>query len=335
MEVAETQSSNVTGLPVTFGVSHLLFGFMITRNIISLVIIGANLLTIVAICRFQRLRTPTNYMVASLAVADLVSGLLNPSVLALEYVRSYAAWKGLCLAEETLDVISTAGSVFSILMIAVDRYIHVVRYLTYQDIVTKCRTVVGLVFAWVYIIAASAAFMVLGNHIQSRMRCSWTVFIVKRVYLGMVIPHVVILALTIICLYSAIACFLRKQRRQMVHKRTELGQSGPIGFSRTNRMLAFVVCFYCLATIPATAVSFFVTDTSSPEMVVVQQVAILFWYCNAWINPIFYAWQNPEFRTAFRRLLNLPDKQKIHDTDASSTRMTGLPGYNTARMART
>ena len=52
--------------------------YVISRNVQALITIFVNFLTILVIVRFKRLHTTSNVLIASLAVADFLTGLSTP-----------------------------------------------------------------------------------------------------------------------------------------------------------------------------------------------------------------------------------------------------------------
>ena len=52
--------------------------YAISRNVQALITIFVNFLTILVIVRFKRLHTTSNVLIASLAVADFLTGLSTP-----------------------------------------------------------------------------------------------------------------------------------------------------------------------------------------------------------------------------------------------------------------
>ena len=70
--------------------------YAVSRNVQALVTILGNLLTIAVVARFKRLQTPSNVLVASLAVADLITGLSTPVAFIDVAIERYAELFWLC-----------------------------------------------------------------------------------------------------------------------------------------------------------------------------------------------------------------------------------------------
>lgn len=323
--VSLTSSSNSTI------VSQLLFGFLLARSVVSVAVIVLNLLTIISVLQFQRLRTTTNSVVISLAVADLLAGLLNPMLFGMQYISSMGAWRGICQGLESLDILATGGNIFSITFIAIDRYLHVVKYLSYQYIVTPKRLAIALSLMWCYVLTAAVVICFFGGEIYQQAQCAWTLFITRTVYYYVIIPHVAVLTIITVSLYCKISFFLHKQRRHMAQYKGK-SPSSTWSNSRSNNTMATVVLVYLLTTIPAALVSAFVrAGVTSVPLIVTREGLIFLWCCQGWINPLIYAWRRPEFRSAYKRLLCISEKLSKSDTEVSSTKMTTTPAEQTKK----
>ena len=110
-----------------------------------------NLLVIVAVATRHRLQSKSNVLVAWLAGADLLNGLVNQDiVIAVQLTRIFS--DGPFCSMETASAIALIGSFFlslaNLALISIDRYISIKHPLRYTIIVTKQRIKTGLVIAW-------------------------------------------------------------------------------------------------------------------------------------------------------------------------------------------
>ncbi len=107
-----------------------------------------NLMVIVAVLKFTKLRTVSNYFVFSLAIVDCLVGLA--SVPGIYFLRSLNVSGALCYIYFTIIFSVCFVSVLHILAINVDRYVAITRPLQYSSIVTRTKAVCAILFIWIF-----------------------------------------------------------------------------------------------------------------------------------------------------------------------------------------
>lgn len=129
--------------------------------ITSVTVIG-NVLVIASIFGFSNLRQPPNFLLASLAFADLLMGVI---FLPLKVVYDYMGWwpfgKLSCLLWSGSTKIAGVSAVYSMCSIALDRYWAVQRPLDYEQERTPLRMCVMIAVSWI-LGTASASIHLLG-----------------------------------------------------------------------------------------------------------------------------------------------------------------------------
>lgn len=89
-----------------------------------------NLLVIVAIIRYRHLRRTGNYLICSLALTDLIVGLVLMPLKAFNEVVNLGSWKygrNLCLGWLFIAILCSTASSFHLLFIAIDRFLAINR----------------------------------------------------------------------------------------------------------------------------------------------------------------------------------------------------------------
>ena len=169
--------------------------------------------------RFERLCTPTNLLLASLAGADFSVGLMGPFFFYLvgvpSGIRLSQSVRSVCLFSLCGALLSTLCSVFSLLAIAVDRFLAITMPLRYDDIMTFRKAKMAIAVIW------SVAFTMtippsLGHHRwSSDSRCSLTEVLHMEYVLALFAMPVVICLSVLTVLYYIVFVIAWKQRRQI------------------------------------------------------------------------------------------------------------------------
>ena len=125
---------------------------IVALSFMCLLIVAVNGLVIFLIHKKKLLRTITNMFLTSLALSDLMSGLVGIPLLVI------------CLEKDVINVCVTSAiffrftaisSVCHVLLIACDRYIFIVHYMKYHSLATKRRAIVAIISVWVLSLASS------------------------------------------------------------------------------------------------------------------------------------------------------------------------------------
>lgn len=116
---------------------------------ISLVTVILNLLVIISISHFRQLHTPTNAVLLSLAVSDLVAGLLVMPIEGLRYVEiCWRLGKLMCALTPYVSYCVLSASVGNMVLISIDRYLAICDPLLYSNKVTLKRTEIVICVCW-------------------------------------------------------------------------------------------------------------------------------------------------------------------------------------------
>ena len=116
--------------------------------IIILTILG-NTLVCVAIYVDTRMRSPTNWFIASLAVSDLFYGLAGlPFRIATTVSQNPSP--EICYVWIWVDMVCAAASMANLAVISVDRYLKITKPFSYHRNMTKRRSFLSVGGVWVY-----------------------------------------------------------------------------------------------------------------------------------------------------------------------------------------
>uniref|UniRef100_A0A0N5A936 G_PROTEIN_RECEP_F1_2 domain-containing protein n=1 Tax=Syphacia muris TaxID=451379 RepID=A0A0N5A936_9BILA len=126
-------------------------------SVVPIVCIVGNCMVIAAVWTTRSLQTPTNYLLVSLAVADLLVGTLAMPFSIYLSVNSLHWHLGivLCYIYNGLDVGCSTCSIIHLVLISIDRLVAATKPAEYKTLKHKKRVYYGIFFAWVSCFALS------------------------------------------------------------------------------------------------------------------------------------------------------------------------------------
>ncbi|NXD86980.1 DRD2 protein, partial [Halcyon senegalensis] len=184
-------------------------------TLLIFVIVFGNVLVCMAVSREKALQTTTNYLIVSLAVADLlVATLVMPWVVYLEVVGEWRFSRIHCDIFVTLDVMMCTASILNLCAISIDRYTAVAMPMLYNTrYSSKRRVTVMISVVWVLSFAISCPLLFgLNNTGEYENECiiANPAFVVYSSIVSFYVPFIVTLLV-----YVQIYIVLRKRRKRV------------------------------------------------------------------------------------------------------------------------
>jgi len=119
-------------------------GIMVVGTVVG------NILVCTAVAIVRRLRTPSNLLIVSLAVSDLlVAVMVMPFATMYEVMGHWALGKAVCDMWTSLDVLLCTASILNLCAISVDRYFVITRPFQYAMKRTPVRMAAMIIAVWV------------------------------------------------------------------------------------------------------------------------------------------------------------------------------------------
>ncbi|KAM9495254.1 trace amine-associated receptor 13c-like [Clarias gariepinus] len=284
----------------------------------SITILG-NAVVIISIAHFKQLHTPTNILVMSLALADLIVGVI---VMPFSMIRSVdGCWyfgQEFCLWHSSFDVFLTTASVFHLICIAIDRYEAVCYPLQYPTRVTT--PIVWLMVAISWIAAAVYSFGLLFSKANVKGLDEYIASTYCLGYCNILFNALWSVLDTCICfmlpcsvmgfLYAKIFLISKKHARNV--DGVKQGKNYITKFSqkakhenKAARTLGIVVGAFNLCWMP-----FYINSLIDPYVNfatpgVLFDIFVWLGYINSTLNPIIYGLFYPWFRKTLYLMLTL------------------------------
>lgn len=312
--------------------SSLILGVLL--SLLILLTIGGNVLVCLAVCASRRLRCTANCFIVSLAVTDLLLGLLVlPFSALLQLCDEWPLGPVFCNFYISMDVMLCTASILTLLVISVDRYLAVTMPLRYASLVLPWRVAAAMAGVWTVSVAVSFLPIQMGwntvngtvqNHGPGdpERKCR---FELNRPYVLTDALLTFYLPLMAMCwTYFQILRIAQAQAKRIISARptcitTYDCRSNPPTTTTMVSSVSAVALREHKATVTLAAVigvfvvcwlPYFILFTmlglkEHPDPSTVPEYPIVLWlgYTNSALNPILYGALNRDFRSAYNHLM--------------------------------
>uniref|UniRef100_A0A3Q3BE28 Trace amine associated receptor 1 n=1 Tax=Kryptolebias marmoratus TaxID=37003 RepID=A0A3Q3BE28_KRYMA len=280
------------GSKTTPAVCVMLYGFL---TLLSVATVCGNLLVIISVLYFKQLHTPTNFLILSLAVADLLVGItLFPLTTAFSFSFCMYHEDLFCKIKDSFGVYLCTCSILHLCCISIDRYYAVCQPLTYKSKISRNVVVIMITVSW-----GASALIGIGITRNSKQQCQETCFInvLMANTLGPILSFYLPLVI-MLCIYLKI--FLVAQRQaQCIQARTKRGATVSKMERKATKTLAIVLGVFIFCCTP-----FFLCFTVFLVPVPLIESLVCLTLTNSTLNPFIYAFFYSWFRSAFRMIMS-------------------------------
>ncbi|XP_070688359.1 trace amine-associated receptor 1-like [Pempheris klunzingeri] len=300
-----TSCRSMSGTPKAVLISTLLY-------CITLLTVLLNLLVIISISHFRQLHTPTNLILLSLAVSDLLVGLVAMPVTIIVLQSCGFLNTITCAISYLVSVILTSASVGNMVLISVDRYVAICDPLRYSSMITPSRVRICLCLCWLCSVIYS--LIILNIHfsqIDFSNSCHQQCVIIVSYISGAVdlllsffgpVTVIIVLYMRVFVVAVSQARAMRSQissvkSNAVTVKKSEMRAARTLGIT----LLVFLLCLF-----PYYGPSIVGQDT------LIEGVSPQLWlfYCNSTFNPVIYAFFYPWFRKSIKLVVSFKILQR-------------------------
>ncbi|XP_077167951.1 adenosine receptor A2b [Paroedura picta] len=286
---------------------------------IAVLALAGNVLVCWAVAINSTLKNATNYFLVSLAVADIAVGLLAIPF-AITISIGFRTGFHCCLFLACFVLVLTQGSIFSLLAVAVDRYLAIKIPLRYKSLVTGKRARALITVLWLLSFSIGLLPLMGWNHRKAALQnctgsANWTErgdcsveclfenvvtmsYMVYFNFFGCVLLPLLIMVGIYIKIFM-VACKQLRQMEFMSKSRTTLQKEVNAAKSLAIIVGLFAVCWLPLHIL--NCVTLF-GDKKNPQWA--MNGAIILSHANSVVNPVIYAYRIRDFRSTFRKILS-------------------------------
>uniref|UniRef100_A0A8C6UFT3 5-hydroxytryptamine (serotonin) receptor 7c n=1 Tax=Neogobius melanostomus TaxID=47308 RepID=A0A8C6UFT3_9GOBI len=297
-------------------ICNIIIGVLLAM--ITAVTVMGNTLVVIAVCVVKKLRQPSNYLLVSLAVADLsVAIVVMPFVIVTDLTGGkWLFGEVFCNIFIAMDVMCCTASIMTLCVISVDRYLGITRPLTYparQNGQLMAKMIMG-----VWLVAASITlppFCGWAKNVHTAGVCLISQDFGYTIYSTAVAFYIPMLVMLV--MYYKIFRAARKSGPPGVRKNISI-------FKREQKAattLGVIVGVFAVCWLP-----FFILSTARPFICGVECSCVPIWlerillwlgYANSLMNPFIYAFFNRDLRSTYRDLLRPRGAQSITNHDGT------------------
>lgn len=277
--------------------SSILTVFILIWNILLPIftILGNSIVILTVLLKFQLRRVPSNILMCSLALSDLITGAVlqtNNAWGIYDILRGRITCNVIYpKVVETVGIVTIIASLANLAIITLDRYIAIVHALRYSAIVTFRRTVQVLAVVWSFSLVFGVSLSVLASPYKDVYNALRMVF-----YTYMIAIYV-----CMVVLYIRLYLISRAHEQKITHQTGFQMKSERRGLATVSMvMLALVICF-----IPYTVVRSImrVRRVQSQMLNIARVISFTFMLCNAMVNPLVYFFRSRNLRSYSHKML--------------------------------
>ncbi|ELK15028.1 adrenocorticotropic hormone receptor [Pteropus alecto] len=258
---------------------------------ISIIGVLENLIVLLAVIKNKNLQAPMYFFICSLAISDMLGSLYKilENTLIMFGNMGYLKPRGNfeTTADDIIDslfILSLLGSIFSLSVIAADRYITIFHALQYHSIVTMRRTIVILTVIWTCCICSGITMVLFSHHIPTVITFT-SLFPLMLVF--------------ILCLYVHMLLLAHSHARKI----STLPRANMKGVITLTILLGVFIFCWAPFVLHVLLMTFCPNNPYCACYMSLFQVNGMLIMCNAVIDPFIYAFRSPELREAFKKMI--------------------------------
>ena len=275
----------------------------VTSSILSIVmapiIVLGNLLVLLAVWKdpLKKLRSsPSNFILVSMALADLLVGLVVCPITAywrLAIFDKKTSHFGLSVIF-AINVLCVNVSFVHMLLLTVDRLFAVVTPLQYRCKITNKRVLVACCVCWMYFVAFGCSFLVFQDYFVIMVT-------IYNVQLLSILLSILIMYAVMMFHFHRYSKTREKEQRHSIDSRLMILKRERSLF----KAIAIIICAFLICYMPWFTVQLlkYLCKLCHPHVALLM---IFFGFstnlthANSFLNPILYSWRLPKFRETFK-----------------------------------
>ncbi|XP_030647638.1 sphingosine 1-phosphate receptor 1 [Chanos chanos] len=275
--------------------------------IVCCFIILENVLVLLTIWRTKKFHKPMYYFIGNLALSDLLAGVVYTANILLSGANTYKLTPTQWFFREGSMFVALAASVFSLLAIAIERHLTMLKMKLHNNGNT-CRVFMLISTVW-FIAAILGGLPIMGwNCIENMNRCSTVLPLYHKTYILFCTTVFSVILMAIVILYARIYALVRTRSRKLVFRKVSNGRSSNKSSEKSMALLkTVIIVLSCFIACWAPLFILLLLDVACE----IRMCPILYkaeWFLalavlNSAMNPLIYTLTSNEMRRAFIKML--------------------------------
>ncbi|XP_058249285.1 trace amine-associated receptor 13c-like [Hemibagrus wyckioides] len=292
--------------------------YVCSAAVVLLTVCG-NLLVIISVLHFKQLHTPTNMLVLSLAVSDfLIGALLMPSMFIWTIESCWIFGKDFCIVFLFISGVLMTLSIYSVVLIAVDRYVALSNPFLYTNTVSRRRICI-VIYSNCSVCLVYVITIFYFNFIDSVLCPGECIYFLNADWAVIDLIYSFIFPLSvIIILYTRVfviakkhATAIRELNNHTRPKTQKITSHSMKSERKAAKVLGILVSVFLVCLLPYFIYSL-LGDVIEIQTETIKKLIIIL-YLNSTINPVIYALFYPWFRRCIKLIITL----RIFQTDSA------------------
>uniref|UniRef100_A0A8C6TP86 Histamine H2 receptor n=1 Tax=Neogobius melanostomus TaxID=47308 RepID=A0A8C6TP86_9GOBI len=287
----------------------------VTLCLLIALTVWGNVLVCLAVCTHRRLRCLTNCFIVSLAVTDLLLGVLVlPFSALLQLSNDWPFGPVFCNFYISMDVMLCTASILTLLAISIDRYLAVTLPLRYTSMVLPWKVAVAMISVWTVSLAVSFLPIQMGwNTVNGTVQNQGPHASERSCRFELNRPYVLTdslltfyLPLIAMCwTYLKILRIARSQAKRITSSLVSNVTAVTLREHKATVTLAAVIGAFVVCWLPYFIMFTVLGLKEHPDPNTVPEYPIVLWlgYANSALNPFLYGALNRDFRSAYSHIL--------------------------------
>ena len=282
-------------------------------SLVMLLSLFGNVLVCLAVYRNPRLRCPSNYYIISLAFSDIFQSLCTmPLSIGMLMTGDWPFGTSACYFAAICKFALVKISVYTMVLMAVNRYYKIVKPAKYQTTYKKKFIIVTASLVWIIgILYALVSAFVLSFDAKTHPGFALCAIQFRNHHL--VVP--IVISVMYLPYFLIIFCYWKIYRVVKIHNGNVSWQNSNVQDVKVSKTLFVTVIGFVSLFLPANCVYLAsLVNSSLPRQLSFFSTFLIF--SSSCVNPFIYGFMNRAFKNEFKKFLKL---KRAHTVNSESS----------------